>query len=219
MSERIKLGCGIFMWNAAERRTQQYGYFFLCDKPYNESIIVDVEYNSQAMVDLRGDKVKLTAVVLETRASGHAGDLYIDILPTTPSVGEEIVLGVGRFDINYNPFPPPTYEMCLFPSDGRSTYWLDPKVLYRLHDQTVELYAETTEEPDHLVPHIKPVRQAGKAISNGDGTIQIVGLPLQEGKTMKIKPNITSLGGGLFSFEMPNTQGNKGDQFDVEIEE
>ena len=63
-----------------------------------------------------------------------------------PDVGEVVDLGVGTIAIQ------PSWEasgvaVALRPDDGRADFWIDPRKLYRLHDQTVELFAEPTDEP------------------------------------------------------------------------
>ncbi len=76
----------------------------------------------------------------------HIGDLFRGVSPSTPKVGETIVLGTGTF------FTEPTdwyaegvkfsLAFGLDPDDGRETDWLDINSLYRLHEQDVELYFE-----------------------------------------------------------------------------
>lgn len=213
----IVLGRGIFMWDAPERRTQRYGYVFGGNSTYENDVFTKPEFNDKLAERLKDKQVKLSVKVLQARKSGHVGDLYINVMPSQPQVGEEMVLGVGKFDFQPNPFTEGCYDVALVPEDGREEYWFDPHILYRLHDQTVEFYAKLTDEPCHAAPDIKPVRAAG-AISNGDGSIQLVGKHfggLKEGDTIKVKAKATRLGAGLFSIERPNAEGNKGEVFEV----
>lgn len=208
------LATGTFMWDGPERRSQRYGYFYANNSSFDDAAEVTPAYCATEAEALEGQKVKIVVKIVESRPSGHAGDLYLDILPTTPNVGEEIELGIGTLDLQPSPHCSDVTYLGLKPSDGRGMYWLDPHILYRLHDQTVEIYAIPTDEPEHSAPVIVPVRKAGKAISNGDGSLQVVLVP--EGKKVKIKPKIESLGDGMFTIEPPG--GEKGKTFDVEVE-
>jgi hypothetical protein len=85
--------------------------------------------------------------VVESRPSGHAGDLFRKILPPeqpTP-VGTVIDLGEGELFVwheNDDGFPTGGIHIGLRPDDGRKTDWFDPNLLYRLHDQTLEIFIE-----------------------------------------------------------------------------
>jgi len=81
----------------------------------------------------------LIAIVKETRPSGHVGDFFRGLQPSTPKIGERIELGTGTI------FYDDHETIGLRPDDGRDRDWLDPRKLYRLHDQTVELYFVATE--------------------------------------------------------------------------
>jgi hypothetical protein len=209
---KLLLGRGIFMWDAPERRTQRYGYVFVGTTTYENDVKVTNEFNQTNAEKLKSKQVKLTVKVLENRKSGHVGDLFIDVFPTMPQIDEKIVLGVGKFTWRQNPYTPTNYDMTIIPDDGRARYWI-PNNLYHLHDQTVEIYGETTKEACHTAPNIKPVREEGVAISNGDGSLQIVGVDLEE--SFKVKPNIERLSQGLFKLTRPNAEGNKGESFDI----
>jgi hypothetical protein len=43
----------------------------------------------------------------------------------------------------------------LAPSDGRETFWMDPRKLYRLHDQTVDVLVEETADEFTVAPDLK----------------------------------------------------------------
>lgn len=206
---RIKFTSGIFMWDAGERRQQRYGYFYADAKTFDENVKVERTFSMDDATALVGKKVKITVKVLESRKSGHCGNQYIDIYPSQPEVGEEVTLGVGILDVRPNELTKGLRDIGLLPDDDRDFYWVDPHNLYRLHDQTVEIYAEETDEPHHPAPNIKPVKPAGKAISNGDGTCQMVFVDWPEGKKARIKPHAVPIGRGLFSMDLPG-EGNKG---------
>lgn len=211
---RQLIATGIFMWDSPERREQRYGYFSCANKTFDKDVTVQPTFNMSRASRWRGQKVKITAKIVAARPSGHAGDLYLNILPSMPEVGEEIVLGVGTFDYRENPYTDDQMDMGIMPADGRDKYWLDPHILYRLHDQTVKIYGEPTFEPFHPAPQIVPVREAGKAISNGDGTFQMVGaMP----ETLNVLPKMERIGDGLFMVMMPNSIGNKGEEFETNI--
>lgn len=130
-----ELGTGILIWPTRERRTDRYGIVRL------ETRLAESLYDSSESIVLSkkraGRSGKLVAIVRETRPSRHIGDLFRNIFPETPQVGERIVLGEGRLFFE---------DECvgLKPTDGRPTDWLDPHALYRAHFQTVTLFFEPT---------------------------------------------------------------------------
>lgn len=220
MSE-IVIGEGIFTWNGGERRTQRYGYVALSDADYGQTTEFDVTLDMAACEKLVGERVTLKAVVLRTRESGHLGDSLLEIRPTTPTVGEEIELGTGVFELTHVDYEWAAGEcgVGLRPGDGRKKYWLDPRVLYRLHDQTVRLVACPTTAPDHPAPPFAP-RSGNTIISNGDGTFQAYTDTDADVEGGRILPNIEKLEGidGAFVLTRPHAEGNKGERFRLEVE-
>ena len=190
------LGRGIFTWDGVERRSLRYGSVALNDTPYNEAEIVERVWYPDAIAALIGKRVLLTASVVATRDSGHLGDMALGIKPSRPEECAIIELGIGTLasEKSWDDSP----NLILLPEDGRSRFWYDPRILYRLHDQTVNLYGkETTRacaEPYSHTP-IKP-----HVISNGDGSMQFVGVA-NEG--IRVDPRITRLGDGLIMVEPP----------------
>lgn len=75
-------------WPRFERRTDRYGTVFLRTGPDAEDY---VSFENAPV----GQPGRLVAVVVETRRSGHCGDIARSLAPVTPSVGEEITLGAG----------------------------------------------------------------------------------------------------------------------------
>jgi hypothetical protein len=140
------IGKGIVAWGPGERHTNRYGVVLLRGTTYHTDVTYPEELDVMVLGAMKG-RVRLTCKVLEARESGHCGDFDLGIQPTTPSVGEELEIGVGRID--WNPALP---GILLRPDDGREDFWIDPRILYRLHDQTIELYAEETEDPCHADP-------------------------------------------------------------------
>lgn len=116
---------GILSWPRAERISDRYGFIHLTPNVPADAI--------EAMA---GRRVSITCVVVETRQSGHIGDLFRGIFPSTPDVGERFDLGSGVLEVDRV-----DAALCfgLRPDDGRDSDWFDPHVLYRLHDQTVEI--------------------------------------------------------------------------------
>jgi len=88
----------------------------------------------------------------------------------------------------------------MVPEDGRRELWIDPRQLYRLHDQTVDLYAEETEDPCSPPPDLSS--DADGAISNGDGTMQVKTRGMPYG-AVQVQPNVERIGDGLFSVTPP----------------
>lgn len=210
-STKILLGSGILTWGSEERRTGRYGSITLDDSDYDHTIVIKSEIKQVTISSLVGQRVTLEVRVTIVRKSGHAGDRFLGIFPETPDLGEIITIGTGTLFTDYLSWGC-GLAIGLRPQDNRNELWLDPRILYRLHDQSIELYAIPTDKPDHDAPFI-PVEKDG-AISNGDGTFQIRSKkPL--GKTIPIKPKIENLGEGTFIFTAPHGEDNKGEHFEI----
>ncbi len=124
-----KLGRGVFGWNSNERVSDRYGAVAIYE---NGKVVLDLK----AAKKLVGKRGRLVAHVEETRESHHIGDLFRGIGPTTPKKGEKIVLGeVGTFFVEPD-------AVGTKPDEERESDWLDPRSLYRAHDQTVRLVFE-----------------------------------------------------------------------------
>ena len=122
------LGVGVMSWLGSERRSDRYGSVGLFTDPTGEKMPIKSDISGNG---------ELIAVVKETRESHHIGDFFRGLFPSTPNVGDKIILGSG--DLFFE-------DGCvgLKPDDGRSHDWLDPEQLYRAHDQTIELYFKQT---------------------------------------------------------------------------
>lgn len=125
------IGTGRLSWDRSERVSDRYGTVQLFDG--DAEVTPDLAF-VRATVPARGH---LIAKVLYTRKSEHVGDLFRGIFPSTPDVGEIIDLGEGTLFSEGN-------SVGLFPDDRRESDWLDPKKLYRAHDQDVMLIFEPT---------------------------------------------------------------------------
>lgn len=205
---KVQIGYGVFGWDGKERRTNRYGSVHLDSAPYANGPVAKAYVHQDKLNELCDKRVQLTAVVVETRESGHIGDLSLGIKPSMPSVGEEIDLGVGIMQImdSWDHIP----AIALRPGDNRAEFWIDPRKLYRLHDQTVNLFAEETAAD--FTPAYNASSDLG-AISNGDGSFQV---KTKSDKPLRILPRIQKIEPGLFSMQMPG--GPKGERFDIETE-
>lgn len=137
------LGKGILSWPNKERVGDRYGLVGLWTQPdiprpktgkemYHYS---KLQRNVKLIRIKEGKYGRLIVIVLKTQRSLHIGDLYRGFFPSTPEVAEIIVLGKGY--VFYE-------EDCvgLEPKEPRQKDWLDPRKLYRAHDQYVELFFE-----------------------------------------------------------------------------
>ena len=192
------IGTGILNWDGHERRSRRYGSVTIGSTGYTPDVAYASSLDQGWLEQYAGEQVRLVAVVIEARASEHAGDAFLGLMPQRPTVGEQIEIGVGKlalFPIQWGEHP---VAVALKPSDGREELWLDPRILYRLHDQTVELYAEVTTLPDSPAPDLS-FRPDG-VISNGDGSMQVSGGAYKTAPGLALLPNIVDLGEGAFTF-------------------
>jgi len=132
---RVLMGKGILNWPTGERIFDRYGLVGL----WSETALSIKDLLSFDIEPVEGIKGKLVVKVIEPRRSQHIGDFFHGFSPTTPDVGEEIILGEGSVFYE-NGF------VGLEPDEGRRTFWLKPKKLYRAHQQLVELYFEKLED-------------------------------------------------------------------------
>jgi hypothetical protein len=132
------IGEGILSWGSTERVSDRYGAIILMADGDSET-----EPTGYASFDsdLDGRRGTLIARVQETRQSTHIGDLFRGLRPTTPEVGEEITLGNGVVFTELTSWG--NDSIGVLPDDGRDTDWMDPKALYRAHEQTVQLILRT----------------------------------------------------------------------------
>ncbi len=194
-----KVGHGIFTWEGSERRSRRYGFFALLGENFNTDAFSRIEFDLTYLQQVQGQRVRLKAVVREARKSGHIGDLILKIEPSQPEPGEEIELGVGTLRLERDPALGWTFGVQ--PSDGREVFWVHPQKLYRLHDQTVDLYVEPTSDLEHEAPDLPLTGEMAVAVGDGQ-SLQVVGrLP------SRVLPTTVSLGEGLFSLSAPSTKG------------
>lgn len=197
MSKQV-LAKGIFGWDGVERRTSRYGSIHLSGAPFNPTAgSTIVKYDKVLLKRLEGKRVRLTVEVVEVRDSGHVGDAFLKIVPRRPNVGDIVDLGVG--ELGSLPGWDGEPDIFLAPKDRAKDLWIDPRKLYRLHDQTVIVYVEETADPFSKRPNLRSPVDEG-VISNGDGTLQVRtkrDWP-KEAASLAIAPQVERIGDGMF---------------------
>ena len=192
------IGKGILTWDGKERREGRYGALKLNQETFKNDVKrSDTYLDTEAVKSFKG-RVRITCKVLETRESGHIGDVFLGIRPSTPEMGEVIEVGVGLplLEKSWDDIP----SLLLTPEDGRLVNWIDPRILYRLHDQTVELYAETTEDPCHPAPDLEVPTEEGVHCF-GDDSFQVKNVDPET--LARVIPKVIPLGDGVFMLGLP----------------
>lgn len=136
----ITLGRGTLDWPRHERVSDRYGLVTLLKRVDADGT---VDFGA-APIDEVG---RLVATVRGQRRSHHIGDLFRGLRPpdTPPAIGSVHVLGEGTL---FRSRAPEGWDYVgLRPDDGRTSDWLDPRVLYTLHSQVVDLAFERTGSP------------------------------------------------------------------------
>lgn len=130
------VGRGWLTWPRVERVGDRYGCVMLMEHDGQTPASIDT--------GLAGQRGRLVAKVTARGLSAHIGDLFRGIapprsLPEVPPVGSEHELGQGTV----------FYESTegircigLQPDVERDADWLNPHMLYLLHEQCVELRLE-----------------------------------------------------------------------------
>lgn len=198
------IGFGIFTWGVQERQSGRYGTFFLAPSDLGETLVRPVGLDVAALSALEGLHVRITLKVTESRASGHQGDQALKVFPGQPvKSGTVVELGVGRLILeDHTEFPveshPTRIGIGLAPSDGRAKLWLDPAVLYHLHDQTVELFVKPTTAAESVPSPLTGLAVEDGIYLNEDGcTMQIRGTDLTDASLFAIVPDVESIPGGI----------------------
>jgi hypothetical protein len=198
MGTKTLLAHGTLSWSGTERRSDRYGEIFLDAVTYalpgaDPTVTATPTYNKFVANRMLNKRVRLTAKVIESRVSGHIGDLFLGIKPSQPEVGEEIDLGVGTFEqgsVEWTTAP----TIRLLPGDGREVFWFDPHKLYRLHDQTIDLFIEETTDDFSPRPNVGHHNEPEGFVSAGEGYIQAKKAELPA----KLPPAFERIGHGLF---------------------
>lgn len=137
--EKVLIAHGALGWFGGERRSDRYGAITVFNEnSYEQKIVNDSIIYKDVIDTLVGKNGKIVAVVLETRKSTHIGDLFRGFYPKTPKVGQTIKVGEGEFFTEIGHEGRPTFGVK--PADGRESDWLIPKNLYKLHEQSVDIF-------------------------------------------------------------------------------
>lgn len=130
----IVLGTGSLNWPPEERKSDRYGLVCLLD-PSDEPIPL------AEAPGLAGSRGRLLARVVDSCPSYHVGDVFRGIFPPKVplALGAERVLGQGALFFERGPESGHAAAVGLKPGDGRRSDWLDPEVLYGLHNSGVDL--------------------------------------------------------------------------------
>lgn len=195
-----RVGHGILSWNSTERRSDRYGAFVLGQCNFEDNVRVAAHLDEPALRGLIGKRVRVLCKVVANRGSGHLGDTHHGIKPTTPEVGEVVDLGVGTLRLVDAGFGGMT-AVALEPNDGRKHFWYDPYKLYRLHDQTVDLFIEETSDEFSPAPTLKAHEGGPEQIETGTGYAQVKGV--EEGVEYFVPADVERLGGGMFVLSHP----------------
>lgn len=134
------LGTGILNWSRSERVTDRYGTVHLTQEAMVDPMNGNLGYvpmDTRPYVHKHGN---LVAIVKQNRHTPHCGDLFRGIYPPDPpvAIGTQLTLGSGTLFEEIN--DDGGFCVGLKPDKKRDSDWLDPEVLYQLHNQTVELY-------------------------------------------------------------------------------
>lgn len=198
----IKIAQGILNWDGVERRSNRYGRIVVGDFNFNSDAKVTPFVDRDRLTVFEAEKVRLVCRVVEARESGHIGDLALDIVPTMPMVGEEIELGVGRLRVCTSSWDDALTALELAPDDGRAELWIDPRLLYRLHDQTVDFLMELTTDPCHEAPELGAVEEGVIGCGEADGSFQTK--YIEPGELDRLDSRVDRLGDGLIMVSPPD---------------
>jgi hypothetical protein len=168
----VKVAHGILGWDADERRSNRYGAVFVDDEDFDRTARVKSHMDVDALRGLQGQRVHVTCVVVEARKSGHVGDQFLKLVPSKPAVGETIDLGVGILELQPVEWRR-TPSLVLRPGLDvrREELWIDPRKLYRVHDQTVDIFVVATDADFTPAPVIACA--APGVLDNGEGSMQV----------------------------------------------
>jgi hypothetical protein len=139
------VGFGVFTWERSERVNNRYGSVYPASVSYSGEGECENWLDTAQIGRLQGRRVRLVCEVVTTRESGHIGDFFLQVFPSTPEVGDVVEVGVGILRLTKHRGG--DSQITIEPIDGRADLWLDPHILYRLHDQTVNFYVEEPDEP------------------------------------------------------------------------
>jgi hypothetical protein len=144
--KEVFVGLGVLQWSASERRSDRYGAVHLLE--YDTGGSYNFSSLSVCPEDF-GKRATLYCVVMEIRESTHIGDLFHGVFPSTPAIGDRIILGTGLLfaENDRDERGKPFVRVGVRPfDDDRGTLWMNIEALYRCHSQTVRLMYEPLED-------------------------------------------------------------------------
>ena len=123
---------------SSERTSDRYGSVSLHDTDSRGRKVADnAKMDVDTILEYAGKYGRLICEVLETRESAHVGDDSRKFKPSMPEIGDIIKLGEGELFHQIEEGIDNVGLIADRPSD-----WLDPRALYKVHEQTVNLYFE-----------------------------------------------------------------------------
>jgi len=138
------------------------------------------------------------------------GDLTYGIKPSRPNVGEEVDLGVGTLLLYPAADATVSIQFGLQPDDERERFWFNPEKLYRLHEQTVDVFIWPTTAA--CTPAwAPPVRTTGapSVTDAGDGNFQAKHATDTEAVRAVRNASVQRIGDGLFKVGYDPKPGRK----------
>ncbi len=201
------IASGIFTWCFNERRSNRYGVVAVDCINYDRSAEAETSSNHETFRELLGKRVRLIARIDAARKSGHAGDAGLKVAPpAVPLVpGTLLEIGVGILDTSWIDWADMEHGIMLRPNDGRAELWMDPRILYQLHDQTVTIFAEETDDDFTPAPDISC---ENGAFDNGDETFQVKKIDKIPFKTESISAGISILEPDMKRSPFANSKSN-----------
>ena len=137
------LGEGVLSWHRHERVADRYGAVVLLQDTSDQEFgpVPGSEKGAADFADAPiGEQGTLVAEVIDGRMSGHIGDLFHGFRQTlVPKKKARFELGSGEL------FTEEAWDDVLAVGvnpGGRETFWLDPRLLYEIHNCVVRLTFE-----------------------------------------------------------------------------
>jgi hypothetical protein len=132
----VDLAIGILSWPRFERVTDRYGTVMIGESL--DGVKDTARPHCKTFTVPAGEHGALCAEVLESRASRHIGDIVRGFYPHQTPRGSIRLLGRGRLFTETTEDGSQTVGVQ--PDDGRESDWMNPRVLYDLHEHTVRLF-------------------------------------------------------------------------------